>query len=111
MVDPQNQFDFLERNLDFNSRKELIYALGFDNFRFNWINPTGHWRFNLADRFQRITFQQLVTINNNESEYSRTVSKHGDTSQWVSSVEVCVETYLLKLICRPVGQLEQLPQR
>jgi hypothetical protein len=83
LVDPQNQFDFLEHNLDLHGRKELIYALGFDNFRFNWINPTGHWRFNLAERFQRVTFQQIVAINSIESEYSRTISKHGDTSQWV----------------------------
>jgi len=53
----------------------------FDVFKFNWANPTGHWRFDLSDRMQRIIMLKLMAINEVESDFSRRKSGRGDTSQ------------------------------
>ena len=96
------------KHLDVEGRKSLVYgriyayeyfesvlkylytALTFEKFRFNWLNPTGHWRLNLADRLQRSVMMRLSAINHDESEYSRLQSRRGDTSQWVSKFSLLI---------------------
>ena len=63
-------------------------GLTFEKFRFNWLNPSGHWRLNLGDPSQRAVMMRLIAINNSESEYSRTKSRRQDTSQWVSTIHI-----------------------
>ena len=86
-MDTENKYDFLCRNIDVSDRKEVIYALTFDRFKFNWLNPTGHWRLDLCDSAQRALFMNIVAINTEESDYSKHRSGRGDTSQ---KVRVCV---------------------
>jgi hypothetical protein len=60
-----------------------IVALTFDRFQFHWMNPTGHWRLDLADRNQRTVMLSIIALNNVEMEFSRLHSQRGDTSQKV----------------------------
>jgi hypothetical protein len=55
-------------------------------YKFNWRNPTGHWRLNLEDKTQRSIMMQIIAINNSESEYSRVVANREDTSQMVDTL-------------------------
>lgn len=75
-------FDFLFANTDANERKDLIYAITLKQYKFNWSNPTSHWNLNLGDKVQHAIMMQLIAINNSESEFSRTQSGRGDTSQY-----------------------------
>jgi hypothetical protein len=81
LLDTENMFDFLCKNADAQARKDLVYALTIKRYKFNWSNPTGSWRLNLADKEQRAIMLQLVAINSVESEFSRNHSHRGDTSQ------------------------------
>lgn len=81
LIDTENMFDFLCLNLDVTKRRDLIYTLTMKRYKFNWLNPTGHWRLNLADKVERAIMMQLIAINNSESEFSRTQSGRMDTSQ------------------------------
>ena len=38
-----NKMDLLSHNLDPVGMKDLITYFGFDLFKFNWTNPSGHW--------------------------------------------------------------------
>ena len=58
-----------------------MLSMGFDLFKFNWINPTGRWRFNLEDENQRTCMLKFITINAIESEFSEKRSGREDTSQ------------------------------
>ncbi len=69
-------------NLDEEERVALGYALSFERLKFNYINPTGHWRLDMANRVQRNVMQQLLALNVIESSASKE-SKRGDTSQKV----------------------------
>jgi hypothetical protein len=42
ILDAENCFDFLNKNLDKTSLRQLKHIVSFDNFKFNWKNPTGH---------------------------------------------------------------------
>ena len=81
IVDTENKYDFLYKNLDINGRKNLAHILSIEGFRFNYINPTSHWRIDLARRDHRDLMMRLIAINNYESEKSRLYSRRGDTSQ------------------------------
>lgn len=81
LVDTHNMFDFLCSNTDIKERRELIYAISLQRYKFNWSNPTASWRINLADRTDRAIMMSLVAINSLESDFSRTSSGRGDTSQ------------------------------
>lgn len=56
-------------------------ALTLKQYRFNWSNPTGTWKLNLSDKTQRSIMMKIIAINNSESEFSRSLSGRGDTSQ------------------------------
>jgi hypothetical protein len=81
LIDTENMFDFLCLNLEMDKRRDLIYALTMKRYKFNWLNPTGHWRLNLADKVERAIMMQLIAINNSESEFSKLLSGRMDTSQ------------------------------
>jgi hypothetical protein len=90
LVDTNNMFDFLYKNTDSSERRDLIYALTIKRYKFNWTNPTGSWKLNLADKEQRSIMLQLIAINNYESEFSRTKSRRGDTSQMGYFFNSCI---------------------
>jgi hypothetical protein len=37
-------------------------ALTFEQFKFNWINPTSHWRIDLSNKAQRAVMLNLIAI-------------------------------------------------
>ena len=80
IIDTENVYDFMYHNLDDNERVSLMHLLSFEKFKFNWINPTGHWRLDLQNRIQRSVMMQLIAVNIVESKASKK-SKRGDTSQ------------------------------
>ena len=43
IVDTENMFDFLCRNVPESKRKDLIYGLTIKTYKFNWSNPTANW--------------------------------------------------------------------
>lgn len=81
LLDTQNKMDFLSYNLDSARMKDLITYFGFDLFKFNWTNPSGHWRFNLGKPNERGAFMKFVAINRLESGFSEFKSGREDTSQ------------------------------
>ena len=81
LIDVQNAYPFLCKYIDMDDRKKLIHALGVDIFKFNWYNPTGHWRFNLENTLHRTTMMKFVAINRVESKFSQRKSRREDTSQ------------------------------
>lgn len=82
LLDTHNQIDFLIYNLpSWGRRTEIINYFGFDMFKFNWTNPSGHWRFKLDVPEQRNTFMKFVAINRIESTFSEFKSGREDTSQ------------------------------
>jgi hypothetical protein len=82
LLDPHNQVEFFLKNIvDMEQRRKVMYGMSLDMFRFNWVNPTGHWRFVLSDPNQRIAMSKFIAINKMESEYSRDKSGREDTSQ------------------------------
>ena len=54
-----------------------------DEYRFNWTNPTGHWRLNLGMHKQLFVMMKVVAINKVESDFSKDFQQSGrdDTSQ------------------------------
>ena len=77
-----NMYDFLCRNIETPElRRDFIYELAFEQFKFTWRNPTGHWRLSLENRSQRAVVTKLFAINKSESEYSKNFSNRQDTSQ------------------------------
>lgn len=69
------------------------------------VNPSGHWRLDLANKVQRSVMMQLIALNGSESKASKR-AKRGDTSQkgnycnfrneQLSGVEVEVNTEYTK---------------
>lgn len=85
-------YDFMYDNLDNEERLHLQHSLTLEKFKFNWINPTGHWRLDLGNRTQRAVFMQIIAHNAVESKFSELKSKRGDTSQKVSLIN-CLFLY------------------
>ena len=82
LLDPHNQVEFFLRNIvEMEERRKMMYGMSLDMFRFNWVNPTGRWRFSLSDVNQRLTMTKFIAINKMESEYSQYKSGREDTSQ------------------------------
>jgi hypothetical protein len=81
MLDTENKYDFLVRNLNKEDRTALISVLTFEQLRFNWDNCTGHWRIDLANKAQRSVMMQIIALNNMESDFSKNHSRRADTSQ------------------------------
>lgn len=81
IVDTANKHDFLCNNLDEEQKLELGYGITFEKLKFNYLNATGHWRLDMANRVQRNVMMQLLALNNIESQFSEKSSRRGDTSQ------------------------------
>jgi len=82
LLDPHHMVEFLLRNItDSTDRTNMMFGMSLDLFKFNWVNPTGRWRFNLEDDDQRTTMTKFIAINKLESDYSRLESGREDTSQ------------------------------
>lgn len=82
-MDTENKHDFLCQNLDEEEKLQLGYVITYEKLKFNYINPTGHWRLDMANRIQRSVMQQLLALNTIESQFSEKQSRRGDTSQKV----------------------------
>ena len=81
LVDTENMFDLLFKNLDAAARQKVLYMMTFELFKFNWVNPSGYWRLNLANPAHRETCLRIIAINEQESSFGRLQSGRGDTSQ------------------------------
>jgi hypothetical protein len=81
LVDTENMFDLLFKNLDAAARHKVLYMMTFELFKFNWVNPSGYWRINLANPAHRETCLRIIAINEQESSFGRLQSGRGDTSQ------------------------------
>ena len=83
LIDTKNMHDFMCENIQALERRALINEVSIEEYKFNWTNPTGHWRLNLEQNKQLVVMMKLISINNKESEYSRNFKFSGreDTSQ------------------------------
>jgi hypothetical protein len=83
LIDTKNMYDFMVNNIPKAERRALINEVSIDEYKFNWTNPTGHWRLNLEQRTQLFVMMKLIAINKVESDFSRDFkqSGRGDTSQ------------------------------
>jgi len=74
-------YDFMCANIQASERRTLINEVSIDEYKFNWTNPTGHWRLNLENRKQLFVMMKLISINGQEAEFSQKKSGREDTSQ------------------------------
>ena len=81
LLDTENMYDFMCANVIPSERRLLINEVSIDEYKFNWTNPTGHWRLNLEQNKQLHVLMKIISINQTESEFSRTKSGRDDTSQ------------------------------
>ncbi len=81
LLDTENMYDFMCANIPASERRSLINKVSIDEYKFNWTNPTGHWRLNLENRKQLLVMMKLISINGQEAEFSRLRSGRDDTSQ------------------------------
>eukprot|EP00606_Chrysophyceae_sp_TOSAG23-5_P001321 GSChrysophyteH2.ASY1.ANO1.137.1 assembled CDS len=81
LLDTENMYDFMCANVIPSERRLLINEVSIDEYKFNWTNPTGHWRLNLEQNKQLLVLMKIISINQTESEFSRTKSGRDDTSQ------------------------------
>ena len=44
VVDVGRLYEFLSRNVEHSARRDVINILTHERFKFNWDNPTGHYR-------------------------------------------------------------------
>ena len=49
-------------------RRLLINEVSIDEYKFNWTNPTGHWRLNLENPTQLFVMMKLISINATEGK-------------------------------------------
>jgi hypothetical protein len=81
IVDDENKFELLRRNVSVRERRVLANTLSFQTFKFTVANPTSHWRIDLSNRAQRAMFLRLVEVNAQEAYEGKTQSGRKDTSQ------------------------------
>eukprot|EP00605_Chrysophyceae_sp_TOSAG23-4_P002782 GSChrysophyteH1.ASY1.ANO1.3066.1 assembled CDS len=81
LLDTENMYDFMCHNIIPSERRLLINEVSIDEYKFNWTNPTGHWRLNLEQHKQLHVMMKVISVNQSESEYSRSKSGREDTSQ------------------------------
>jgi hypothetical protein len=81
IVDDENKFELLRRNVSVRERRVLANTLSFQTFKFTVANPTSHWRVDLSNRAQRAMFLRLVEVNAQEAYEGKTQSGRKDTSQ------------------------------
>jgi hypothetical protein len=81
LLDTENKFEFMCKHLSYENRNNLVNIMSFENFKFNWINCTGHWFLDLGNIKQRNIMLSLIALNNAESLFSSGQSGRGDTSQ------------------------------
>jgi hypothetical protein len=97
IIDSENKYDFFCKNVRSEvARREVIYAMKLEKFRFDWKNPTGHWRLDLALPTSREVMNYFVALNNAESEFGKTKSGREDTSQKNNWFNFRNETYDLQ---------------
>ena len=80
ILDSDRKFAFMSKQLDSGDRKGLAKMLGFTRFRLNFLNPTGHWRLDLADANHKEVWHMILTLEGKERVASKK-SGRGDTSQ------------------------------
>jgi hypothetical protein len=83
IIDTENKYAFFCHNLDEEEKISLGHVISLEKLKFNWINPTGHWRLDLANRVQRDVVMLFIALNKVESTFSKTKARRADTSQKV----------------------------
>lgn len=43
-MDVENLYEFLTHNVENAARRDVVSILTYERFKFNWDNPTGHYR-------------------------------------------------------------------
>jgi hypothetical protein len=82
IIDQENLFDFIHKNLDCHQVHELIITSGVQTYKFNSSNPTGHWRFDLLNTRDQTVLLSLAAVNEKQHHESKTdISGRKDTSQ------------------------------
>jgi hypothetical protein len=92
ILDSENKFSFLKGILGEKSsgggiwesedHKELAKIIGFTRFKFNYMNPTGHWHLELSKESDREVWQIMVDLHSAEVSTAKSNAKgYGDTSQ------------------------------
>lgn len=50
VVDVGNLYDFMSRNVEHAARRDVVNILTHERFKFNWNNPTGHYRLEMEKK-------------------------------------------------------------
>ncbi|KAG5184266.1 hypothetical protein JKP88DRAFT_315363, partial [Tribonema minus] len=62
IVDPENKFDFMCACVEPARRRDLANLITHEVFKFNWKNPTGHYRLQLSNKYHRAILNTVVAI-------------------------------------------------
>lgn len=108
LLDTENKYTFLCNNLEKSERSDLTSLLTLEQFKFNWLNPTGRWRLDLGHRQQRSVMIQIIAINNFESEFSKNHSRRADTSQKVSFLSCYCTNIIISVCVRATGTILEM---
>ena len=79
IFDSDKKFLFMSKQLRSTDQRELAKMLGFASFKLNFLNPTGHWKLNLANSAHKEVWLMLRTLEGTEITMRRKGKR--DTSQ------------------------------
>lgn len=48
VIDVGNLYDFMSRNVEHAARRDVVNIITHERFKFNWNNPTGHYRLEIS---------------------------------------------------------------
>ncbi|CAM9330153.1 unnamed protein product [Ectocarpus sp. 12 AP-2014] len=80
VVDPNNLYDFLSHNVEHSARRDVVNILTHERFKFNWDNPTGHYRLEMQKKSHREIMMLLSMVHSREILQGKKEGR-GDTSQ------------------------------
>ncbi|CAN0433394.1 unnamed protein product, partial [Laminaria digitata] len=80
VVDVGRLYEFLSHNVEHSARRDVINILTHERFKFNWDNPTGHYRLEMNKKSHREIMMLLSMVHSREIEQGKREGR-GDTSQ------------------------------
>ncbi|CAM9147172.1 unnamed protein product [Ectocarpus sp. 12 AP-2014] len=80
VVDPINLYEFLSHNVEHSARRDVVNILTHERFKFNWDNPTGHYRLEMQKKSHREIMMLLSMVHSREILQGKKEGR-GDTSQ------------------------------
>lgn len=54
VVDANNLYEFLSHNVEHSARRDIVNILTHERFKFNWENPTGHYRLEMDKKVRAL---------------------------------------------------------